>query len=133
MDKSKEKRCIICGQEKPGLHVKEDQVLGAIRWFKKNVTRNEQGYYLVVCKEDYQKYSKARRSYQRRQVFYLAVGVLFLAALLISSTDKLTGLLIGILVICFMYLLSLLTYMPGVEIPKGVEERLEKKFPGQKA
>lgn len=121
---SKENRCVICGQERPGLKVKGDRVIGAVRWVKRNITKNEQGYALVICKDDYTKYAKARSSFVKKQIAYTALGVIFAALLVIGSGDKGLAVIFGVIVIVFMYALSLLTYMPAVEIPKETEERL---------
>ncbi|MGC8651640.1 MAG: hypothetical protein ACP5UH_00080 [Candidatus Micrarchaeia archaeon] len=114
-----ENRCIICGLEKDGIEVKEDYIIDTIRWFKRNVTRNEKGYRLVVCKECYPKYKKARDSYTRREVAYLAIGVIF-AALLIafSGGHELSAVFYGVLIIIFMYLLAQLSYMPALKLPQ---------------
>ncbi|EQD59708.1 hypothetical protein B1B_08080, partial [mine drainage metagenome] len=44
--------------EKTGHRRQRDYVIGAIRWFKKNVTKNEKGHALVVCKACYPAYKK---------------------------------------------------------------------------
>ncbi|MCL4387559.1 hypothetical protein M1567_00175 [Candidatus Marsarchaeota archaeon] len=110
----KETRCIICGKELNGLEVKEDNVIRAMRWFKRNVTHNEKNYRLVVCKDCYVKYKKARDSYNSKTVSYLAIGVIF-AALLIITGRSLGALAAGIAIIILMYALSLLSYMPGLK------------------
>ena len=119
-----ELRCIICGEKRDGLAVKEDYVINAIRWFKKNVTKNEQGYSLVVCKEDYPKYAKGRNSYIKKQVAYTALGVIFAILLVIGSGGRAISLLFGLLVIAFMFLLSILSYMPAVDVPEKTAEKL---------
>ncbi len=113
----KDDRCIICGEKKNGLSVREDYMIQAIRWFKKNVTKNERGYALVVCKSCYPKYAKARKKFENRQLLYLILGVVFAAVLVYASVDKPLAILYGMLVILFMFLLSLLTYMPELEVP----------------
>ena len=110
---SSEPRCIICGGAVDGLEVQEDYVIRAIRWFKRNVTRNAKNYRLVVCKECYVKYKKARDSYVRKQIAYVVIGVLF-AGLLIAAGRSLMAVLAGLAIIALMYLLSLLSYMPAL-------------------
>ena len=113
-----ESRCIICGLEKDGLEVKEDYIIKSIRWFKRNITRNEKGYRLVVCKDCYPKYAKLRESYMRKQVTYIIIGVLFAAVLIAFSGGRLlSAILYGIIIIVFMYLLAQLSYMPALKIP----------------
>ncbi|MCL4404811.1 MAG: hypothetical protein M1544_03405 [Candidatus Marsarchaeota archaeon] len=111
----KESRCIICGKETDGLEVKPDYVIGAMRWFKRNITHNEKNYRLVVCKEDYPKYKKARDSYNSKTISYVIIGVIF-AALLIITGRSLGAAAAGIGIIILMYLLSLLSYMPGLKV-----------------
>ncbi len=110
----KETRCIICGKELNGLEVKEDYVIKSMRWFKHNVTHNEKNYRLVVCKDCYVKYKKARDSYNSKTVSYLAIGVIF-AALLIITGRSLGAVAAGIAIIILMFALSLLSYMPGLK------------------
>jgi cytochrome b subunit of formate dehydrogenase len=124
----KETRCIICGKELNGLEVKEDYVINAMRWFKRNVTHNEKNYRLVVCKDCYVKYKKARNSYNSKTVSYLAIGVIF-AALLVITGRSLGALAAGIAIIMLMYALSLLSYMPGLKqqskgASKGTEQQI---------
>ncbi|HUY70206.1 MAG TPA: hypothetical protein VMV00_01400 [Candidatus Baltobacteraceae bacterium] len=112
---AKEDRCIICGEPRRGLRVKEDYQIRAIRWFKKSILRNEKGYGLVVCKECYPKYKKAKDSYNRKQGIYIGIGVLFAFALgIFSGGNILPAILYGGIVIVFMYALSQISYMPDV-------------------
>ncbi len=113
----KETRCVICGARKNGLEVRQDFVIETIRWFKRNITRNEKGYRLVVCKECYPKYAKERSKFERRQIFYLIIGVLFTIVIVIGAGNKALALLYGFVVLVFVYLLSLLTYIPAVNTP----------------
>ena len=108
--------CIICGQEKDGIEVENDFVLESIRWFKRNVTKNEKGNRLVVCKDCYAKYRDARKKYESRVKTYLVLGFLFLIFTVLVSSDKLFALGVSILLIIFLYLLSLLSYMPKLKI-----------------
>lgn len=113
----KESRCIICGEQKTGLEVSQDAVIEAIRWFKKNVTKNEKGYALVVCKQCYPKYASERKRFQRRQTLYLALGIIFALVLVIASRGALLSVFYAILVVVFMYALSLMTYVPALNVP----------------
>ena len=119
--------CIICGENKPGIRVKEDRVIGAIRWAKRNVTKNEKNNTLVVCRDCYPKYSKERSKYASRQVIYIALGMLFAIMSLLISPAILTF-LIAVVVIAFFYGLSLLNYSPALDIrKKSGEEAAEAK------
>ncbi|MGC8478602.1 MAG: hypothetical protein ACP5NE_01590 [Candidatus Micrarchaeia archaeon] len=119
---TKEPRCIICGLEKEGLPVKNDYIIESIRFFKKNVTKNEKGYRLVVCRECFPKYASLRRRFERRRAIYIAIGVLFAAMFLVLSPDKLTALVYGVIIVLFLYLLSLVNYIPSLELPRKDEK-----------
>ncbi len=116
---AKESRCIICGRELNGLEVQEDYVIKAIRWFKRNVTHNEKNYRLVVCKDCYVKYKKARDSYNSKTISY--------AALLIITGRSIGAVIAGIIIILLMYALSLLSYMPGLKIDKAEKNKQKSK------
>jgi hypothetical protein len=114
-----EDRCIICGERREGLRVRQDYQIGLIRWFKRNLLRNEKGYGLVVCKECYPKWKKSKDSYNRKQGTYIAIGVLFgifLAAF--SGGNILPAILYGAAVVVFMYALAQISYMPDLIMPK---------------
>ena len=117
-----ESRCIICGEEKNGLEVEEDFVIRAIRYFKKNVTRNAKNYHLVVCKEDYMKFSKARDSYVKKQILYVVLGAVFAALLILYTWPNLGAIIYGLAIVILMYAISLLTYIPAVRLPKGAKQ-----------
>lgn len=112
-----ENRCIMCGQKRDGLRVKEDSVIILMRWFKKNITKNEKGYRLVVCKEDFPKYYKQRKRFESRRALYVALGAVFAVFMLAVGADKLLALVYGIIIVLFFYLLAHLTYTPAVEMP----------------
>jgi hypothetical protein len=118
-----EDACIICGRKVPGLKVKNDYILSSIRWFKHNVTRNEKGFRLVVCKDDFAKYYKQRKSFERRRSTYVGLGVVFAAALFILSDFNYASLFYGLGIVVFLYLLSLVNYMPALEATSKDEAR----------
>ncbi len=118
---NKNYRCILCGQEKNGIPVKADYIINSIRWFKRNVTKNEKHYTLVVCKDDYKKYYKARSSFIRKQVGYVALGIIFTVMLAITSRGNLTGIFVGVIITLFLYFMSLLSYMPPLALPHGYD------------
>ena len=113
----RESRCIICGEKRDGLEVRDDHIIRAVRWFKKNVTKNERNHRLVVCRECFPKYTKARDGYQRKEIIYTTLGAVFLALLVVVSSFSLPAFAAGIAITFFMYLLSQLSYMPGVYMP----------------
>ncbi len=111
--------CIICGEEKDGLEVKEDYILKGMRWIKRNITKSPKNYRLVVCKEDFLKYKKKKDSYDRKQIVYVALGIIFLVMLLsYSSVRILSAFFYGGIVIIFLYLLAQLSYIPSVSMPQ---------------
>ncbi len=114
----KESKCIICGEGKNGLEVRNDHIIEAVRWFKRNVTKSEKNYRLVVCKECFLKYRKARDSYQRKEIMYTMIGAVFTALLLAVSDFSLAAFGVGIAITACMYLLSQLSYMPSVQMPE---------------
>lgn len=107
--------CIMCGEKKAGIAVKGDRVIRSIRWFKKNVTKNEKGHGLVVCRSCYPEYTKRLAKYRSRQAIYLVLGVLFVISELIISPSAIS-LLIGLLMLAVLYLFSLLNYAPRLDV-----------------
>lgn len=118
-----ESRCIICGNKRDGLEVIPDYMINIIKWFK-HLTKSEKRYRLVVCRDCFEKYRKARSRYHRRQIECLLLGIAF-AALLIMSRPLL-GLIYGLGVILFMYLLAQLSWIPALRMPET-----GKKAPGK--
>ena len=111
-------RCIICGENKDGLDIKVDNVVLAIRWLNRHTIRALNPYRPVVCRECFQKYYKTRKSYERKQIAYVIIGVLFAFFLVIASKAAPAAFLFGLAIIAFMFLLSLVTYVPVVEPPR---------------
>ena len=111
-----------------GLRVKSDWIINSIRWIKRNITRNERGYDLVVCKGCFTKYRDAKAKYDRRRLTYVGIGVVFTLLLVLLSGGRSVGALMsGIVLIALMYLLSLLSYMPSLEMPKPAAEKGKNK------
>ena len=106
--------CIICGNMKNGIAVREDYVIGAIRAFKRNVTKNEQGNRLVVCRGCYPEYKKKRDRFGSRQAIYIALGVLFAVFTMVISFSV-GALVIAVAVIAVLYLFSLFSYIPALD------------------
>ncbi len=124
MDGKGKKACIMCGKEKEGLNVKEDHVIAAMRWVKRNITKNPKNYHMVVCKDDFVAYKKKRDSFERKRAAYVIIGVLFMLLLLAFANGRFLGALVyGGGVIIFMYLLSLLSYMPALNMPAVQQKR----------
>jgi hypothetical protein len=108
----------MCGKEKDGLLVKDDYVINAIRWVKRNITKSEKNYTLVICKEDFLAYKKKRDSYERKMVIYVVIGIIFLIALSVVSGGKLGAIGVGFIITIFLFLLAQLSYMPAVDMPQ---------------
>ena len=120
--------CIICGKQKNGVKVADDHVLKALRWFKTNVTKDVKNNVLVVCKACYPQYSKMRKKYESRRTAYITLGVLFLAfSLIISMGAWLTAISVGIIIVALLYLLSLINYVPGLQLNKNTGKSSAKK------
>ncbi len=109
--------CIVCGRQRNGIEVQDDFVLGTIRWLKENVTHNAKNNRLVVCKDCYPKYTVSRKKFEFRERVYLTLGILF-AMLSLFISPRPATLLISILIVAFLYSLSLLTYTPRINIKK---------------
>lgn len=120
MPEKKPSYCIICGGKKDGLEIEEDYVLEGIRWFKRNVTHDEKGNRLVVCKECYTEYKKRRDKYINRQRLYVSLGVIFIVLVIVVSYDAF-ALVAAMLMLLLFYALSLANYAPDlkVKIKKG--------------
>ncbi len=122
--------CIICGKKKRGIPIKEDWVIHAVRWFKANVTKNEKSNLLVVCRECYISYRKAREKFMTRLALYLALGIVFVVIGLLINTSFETF-LITVSVLVVLYLLALVSYMPALEIPAGKGKGMPQKAAGK--
>ena len=112
---------MVCGKEKNGAEVEEDHVIAVMRWFKENVTRNAKGYRIVVCKECMPQYRKLRAKFVRRRAMYVGLGVIFTITIAAVSGGRYLQILVyGIAITAFLYLLSLVSYMPALkgEAPK---------------
>ena len=125
--KKSESRCVVCGNAKKGLPIKEDNVIRSIRWFNRTVLKKFRNYSLVVCKDCYIKYKKARRSYVKKRAAYVSIGIVFTILLLLFSNGDLSAVLYGIVLIIFMYLLSLISYVPALRTPVKEEANHKKK------
>jgi len=108
--------CMICGKSKDGIEIAEDHVIRAMRWFKTNITKDAKGYRIVVCKDCMADYKKKRAKFTRRRLMYVGLGVIFTLSLLFVSQGRILGVLVyGFAAIVFMYLLSLVSYMPALK------------------
>jgi hypothetical protein len=112
---SRKSYCIICGQEKDGIEIENDYVISTIRWFKRNITKNEKDNKIVVCKECYPKYKVLRKRFENRQKIYITLGILFIIFGMIIS-PRVGTLIVTVIVAIFLYLLSLLSYTPKIKL-----------------
>lgn len=127
MAKKIEPRCIICGKEKDGIEVKEDYVIDLIRWFNRTVLKRVHHYKIVVCKDCYMDYTKARKKYTKRQGTYIAIGVIFALLLFFASGFNVFALFYGAGIIIFMYVLSLFSYVPELQVNEQIKASPAKK------
>jgi hypothetical protein len=115
----RESYCMICGEKKDGIPIKEDYVIEAIRWFNRKVLRQPpRNNRIVVCSSCYEKYKKQRSKYLSRQKVYIVAGILFLIFGIVLTRAP-QAILLSILVCIGLYLLSLLTYLPDLELPNA--------------
>lgn len=111
MKDTRQSYCIICGKNKEGVGIKEDYVIGSIRWFNRKVLKQFRNNRLVVCKTCYPKYKEQRKKFVGRQRLYIALGAIFLIlGVLLDRT--VAAFLLGIAVVIVLYLFSLLSYVP---------------------
>ncbi|MDE1860422.1 MAG: hypothetical protein KGH72_01765 [Candidatus Micrarchaeota archaeon] len=110
--------CIICGKAKAGIPVREDYVIDTMRWFKRNITHNEQGNALDVCKACYPDYKKLRSRFVNRQRLYMGIGLLFLIFVVLISF-QISTFAVALLFLGLLYLVSLANYMPDIAIKKA--------------
>ncbi|MCL5239056.1 MAG: hypothetical protein M1286_01110 [Candidatus Marsarchaeota archaeon] len=109
--------CIVCGEERRGIPVEDDFVLGSIRWFKRNVTKNERNNKLVVCRSCYPKYISGRKKFESRQKLYIAFGVIF-ASLNLFISATIYSVLVSVAVLLLLFAFSFLSYTPRISIKK---------------
>jgi hypothetical protein len=113
----KKAACMVCGKEKKGTDVQEDHVIAAMRWFKENVTHNAKGYRIVVCSDCMPEYRKLRAKFTRRRVLYVGLGVVFTVTIAAVSGGRYLGVLAyGVGITLFLYLLSLVSYVPALKV-----------------
>jgi hypothetical protein len=120
--------CLVCGKEKDGIPIKEDYVVGMMRWFNRKVMRRGGNNKVVICRECYPKYSKFRGKFVLRQRAYLILGILFIAlgAVWVALMKNASALIMGILFTILLYVLSLLNYVPDIEINKEDAEKINR-------
>ncbi|MCL4379170.1 MAG: hypothetical protein M1160_02805 [Candidatus Marsarchaeota archaeon] len=112
-------RCIICNEQKPGLEIAPDSFISAVRWLNEHTMRYKNPYNPVVCRQCFTKYRKARKSFERKRIYYLTIGILFAGVLVAASRLNPYSVLVGLGVVALMYLLSLVSYMPRLELPQA--------------
>lgn len=127
IENKRESYCIICGEKKDGIEIREDYVIHAIRWFNRKVLRTpEKRNRIVVCSSCYPNYKTRRKKYLSRQRTYLVLGFLFMLFGVVIARNA-QSFIIGVVVIIILYLLSLLSYLPDLgEKPKGEVKKRNK-------
>ncbi len=111
--------CIMCEKDKAGLKIKDDSTLRTLKWIKYDLLKRPRRHSSpVVCRECYSAYSKKRKSFERKQVIYTIIGVIFAIALVVATGGRKPGAYaFGVLVVLFMLGLAHLNYMPELELP----------------
>lgn len=117
MEDKRRPRCIICNEQKEGLEVAPDSFIRTLRWLNSHTIKHKNPYRPVVCRECFVKYRKMRKSFERKRIAYIVIGVLFAAVL--ATSLKPLAVLAGLGVIAFMYLLSLVNYMPALRVQQA--------------
>jgi hypothetical protein len=114
------KACMVCGRERDGNDIEEDHVIRAMRWFKEHVSRNAKGYRIVVCRECMPEYRRLRSRFVRRRSIYVGLGIVFTLTILVVSGGRYLGVVAyGIAITLFLYLLSLVSYVPELRRGSG--------------
>jgi len=115
---------MICGKEKEGIGIRPDWVVNTIRWFNIHTFKYKNPNRPVVCRECFQRYRKQRAGFERKRIAYIIIGVVFTIVLALASKENPFSILAGLGVTAFMYLLSLVSYVPELDIPaKGAAQK----------
>lgn len=120
-----ESYCFVCLKKRDGIGIKRDYVLDSLRWAKKKLGRESSGNRIVVCKECYPQYTKLRKKYVSRQYTYIGLGTVFIILGLLIH-PSIGAFLVGLGLLVFLFLLSLLSYMPELDLPSKQEKRTNK-------
>ncbi len=113
--------CMICGKEKNGIEIEEDNVIRVMRRLKEMMGKKPNVNRIVVCSACYPEYKKHRKKFISRERIYIALGVIFLLLGLVVS-GRLSSIIVGLAVLLLMYLLSLLNYTPALKLGKGMQQ-----------
>lgn len=105
---------MLCGRERDGIEIREDNVIKAIRWLNRSILHKVRDNKIVICRDCYERYRKQRKRYVSRQRLYIILGLLLDSSILIHPTISTFGL--GVLLLLFLYLLSLLSYTPDLKV-----------------
>ena len=109
--------CMLCGKEKRGIEIEEDDVIRSIRWFKHDILKKPLSENkVVICNDCYDNYKKYFKKYKSRQRTYIILGVLFAVFGIIVAQNKVLAIITGIIIVGALYLLSFLSYMPELKI-----------------
>lgn len=132
------KICIICQatvDAKTSIPIKEDRIIRIIRTIKKTL-RIAQMNELYICKNDLQKHSERRKSFEKSVMFAsVMAGIILVVSILsvvLSGRFELWGIVSGVLLAGIIMLLPIFKYIPAIEkqksnIPKTEIHRTEQK------
>jgi hypothetical protein len=120
-------KCIICERETNGTAVKDDAVIGFIRWAKR-MMRMAQNNRLVVCRDCMATHKAKREKFEKNLVQHIVLGgIIFLGLTLVPIFTKagfsLGASLVGLLFFAGIVGLAVLSsYHPAVEGERTVGE-----------
>ncbi len=129
------KVCLICGEEKDGIPIKEDRIVQFIRKVKRRLNV-EKGYTIVVCNSCLKEYVKRRKQFEKYQLYSIILSVvlfvLFMILMLSSGRFSVLGLVrsfvYSLLLGLFLFVISYLNYIPELEVPLDeLESRIGQK------
>ncbi|MGI0141159.1 MAG: hypothetical protein ACREBF_00705 [Candidatus Micrarchaeales archaeon] len=108
--KLRNNRLVWCKECYPKhVHASKGEIVDAKYAGEPVVTIKTLGLKAIECRG----YEQRRKNYETRQMTYVGIGVIFAALGLIIS-PSLQGVLVSVILILFLYLLSLLNYTPKI-------------------
>ncbi len=115
MDGRQKTYCIVCGNEKKGIGIRNDRVIEGIRWIKTKITGAKSNNKLVVCRDCYKKYSASKKRFDSRKRLYLALGLIFAVLILIAKMTVIS-LAFAIFMVVLLYLFAFFNYVPDLDV-----------------
>ncbi|MFH1520262.1 MAG: hypothetical protein ABID61_01315 [Candidatus Micrarchaeota archaeon] len=127
------KICIICqatADSKSSTPIKEDKVIRIIRAIKKKLNIAQMNE-LYVCKNDLQKHSERRKSFEKSVMFAsILAGIILVVSVLsvvLSGKFELWGIISGIMLAGIIMLLPAFKYTPAIENKQTPKTKQKKR------